>query len=193
MAISLKQIDNNLTGLWAIFLRKQNALNYFTIDSKNFIWSFSAIILIIIFQLYQIPIENEFFKDVQQGDNVNTISATFQMFIILFAWLSWPLMAYVICRLMGLSHNYVRYVTIDNWSSIVSVTIVTLPIIMFQFGLAQGATATLLFLTTFIMISYKWKVAQVSLATTGANAAIITFIDVAFTIALSLMLKNIFA
>lgn len=192
MAISIRQFNDIITGVWALFLRKNNALSYFKINSSSFAWSFSIIIMVIVFQLYMTPIEIAIFNDNAEGISVEQNSIFFQMFILTVNWFSWPFIAYLICKLMGVSEHFIRYVTIDNWSSIVTLTIIAAPVIMFQFGGSSAFSMSAIFFTSMMMLLYKWRVARVALATTGINAAILLFIDLAYTIIISSMMKALF-
>lgn len=188
----LKQIDDIITGVWAIFLRKKNALTYFTVNIENFIWSFSVIILVLVFQLYLTPVEIKIFESASNGTAFEPIDTYFQAFILMINWFLWPVISYVICKLMGLTEHYIRYVIVDNFSSIVTLAIIAMPSILFQFGLSSEIARSLIFFTSFIMLMYKWRVIKVALATSGLNASILLFIDLAATIIVASSLKTIF-
>ncbi|MGL1920425.1 MAG: hypothetical protein OCD03_05325 [Hyphomicrobiales bacterium] len=190
--MNLVQIDRIITGVWAIFLYKKNALSYFVINSRNFFLSFSVIILVLIFQIYMAPLEIEIFSTGISELKLEDTNTSFQFFILMTNWFIWPVVTYVVCNLMGLSHNYMRYVTIDNLSSIVTLTIIATPAVLFQFGLPADAARTLIYMSSFIMLIYKWRVIKLSLATTGANASILLFIDIAVTILVSTIVKTVF-
>lgn len=190
--MNLVQIDRIITGVWAIFLFKKNALSYFTINSRAFFLSFSVIILVLMFQTYMTPLEIQIFDDSVSDLKLDSINTSFQVFILITNWLLWPVITFVICNLMGLSHNYMRYVIIDNLSSIVTLTIIAAPSVLFKFGLPADAAKTLIFMSSFIMLIYKWRVIKLALGTSGMNASILLFIDIAVTILVSTVVKSIF-
>lgn len=190
--MNLQQINDVTTGVWAMFLRKKNAMSYFTINLNNFIWSFSVVVLVLMFQLYMSSIDTFIFDEVPNPQELGMPSIAMLVTTLLIGWFSWPIVAYVICKLMQLEQHYIRYVTIDNWCSMVGVTILAAPFILFQFGLPLGMARSFIFVSTFLLLIYKWRIAQISLATTGLNASILLFIDVAFSVILSMSVKSIF-
>ncbi len=193
MTTGLQQIDANITGAWAIFLRKNNALKYFEVNIQNFIYSFATISLILVFQLYMAPIESQIFSEAANGKILIEKASFLQVFILITNWFLWPLVAYIICKLMNITEHFLRYVIVDNWSAVVTLTLVAAPVILFHFGLPSSVTLSLMFFSSVFMLIYKWRVAKVSLATTGGNAAILLFIDVAFTMVFAFTMKSVFS
>ncbi len=175
MTVNLQQLDGNLTGACALFLRKKNALSYFTINSTHFLWSFAIIFVVIIFKLYTVPFINNLSENPVNSSQMILISR------LLVGSILWPLMAYLVCKILLLDKNFIQYITVDNWSGAVTVVITTLPIILFQLGLPLEITMMLLIFSTLIVLNYKWRIARVALATTGRNAGIMVFINIGST------------
>lgn len=188
--MNLVQIDKAITGVWAIMLRKKNALSYFTIDMTSFVWSFAVIILVMAFQTYMAPLETQIFNSGANKVELGEVMAGYQSFILIVNWFLWPVISFFICKLMGLSANYIRYVIVDNFSSMVTLTIIAAPSILFQFGLSADIAKSFIFFSSFIMLIYKWRVIKVALATSGMYASILLFIDIAATIIVSTVVKN---
>lgn len=189
--MNLVQIDRSITGVWAILLRKKNALSYFSVDATNFAWSFAVIILVLMFQTYMAPLETQIFNAGANKVELGEVMVGWQSFILIVNWFLWPVITFFICKLMGLSGHYIRYVIIDNFSSLVTLTIIAAPSILFQFGLSADLAKSFIFFSSFIMLIYKWRVIKVALATTGMYASILLFIDIAATIIVSTVMTKI--
>ncbi|MCJ8322653.1 MAG: hypothetical protein HRU29_01100 [Rhizobiales bacterium] len=191
MSLNLQLVNDNVTGSWAIFLRRSFALKYFKVDSNNFIWSFSVVLFLIIFQLYVMPFEDEIFdKEVAAG--LTSPNVVYKLIVLIINWFSWPLVAYVICRLMAIEAHFIRYVIVENWTGLITQTLAVVPIMMYQVGVASGMAITAMFFVSLIILLYKWRVAKVALGTTSLNASIILFIDVAYSIIVSYFLSLLF-
>lgn len=189
--MNLVQIDRSITGAWAILLRKKSALSYFSVNSTNFAWSFAVVILVLMFQTYMAPLETQIFNEGANKVELGEVMVGLQSFILIINWFLWPLITFFICKLMGLSAHYIRYVIVDNFSSLVTLTIIATPSILFQFGLPADIAKSLIFFSSFIMLIYKWRVIKVALATTGMYASILLFIDIAVTILVSTLISKI--
>lgn len=180
MLIPLKQVDDNITGIWSILLLKKNALSYIKIDTANFIASFFVVILVILFQNYIAPIEDAIFSTVSTDGEAFKTNIGIQTVILIINWFLWPILAYFVCRLMDLQNAYLSYVTIYNWSSAVTITIITLPFILYQLGMPEKLSMFLILASMISMFVLKWRVIRISLHTNGLNASIMLFIDIAF-------------
>lgn len=191
--MNLRELDGIITGEWTIFLRRKNALNYFNISSSNFFWSFSIIFLVLVFQAYTLPIEMQIFNtSLAENDELIRINYLFQAATLIVNWFLWPVIAYLICKLMGLTQNYIRYVIIDNYSAIVTMTIGVLPSFLYQLSLPTSMVNLLIFISFFVLLLYKWRVIKTALNTNGVNASLLLFIDFSTTIIISYAAKYAF-
>ncbi|MBL1420191.1 MAG: hypothetical protein COC24_006735 [Alphaproteobacteria bacterium] len=191
--MNLMQIDRAITGVWAILLRKKNALRYFSVNATSFAWSFAVVIVVLMFQTYMAPLETQIFNSGDNKIELGEVMMGLQSLILIINWFLWPLITFFICKLMGLSAHYIRYVIVDNWSSVVTLTIIGTPSILFQFGLSADLAKSFIFFSSFIMLIYKWRVIKVALATSGMYASILLFIDIAVTILVSTLISKIIA
>lgn len=192
MSLNLQLVNDNVTGSWAIFLRRSFALKYFKVDSNNFIWSFSVILFLIVFHLYAMPFEVEIFDKVAPG-GLTSPNVFDKIFVLIVNWFTWPLVAYVICRLMAIETHFIRYVIVENWTGLITQTIAVAPVILYQIGFASGMAISAMFIASLVILLYKWRVAKVALGTTSLNASILLFIDVAYSIIVSYFLSSLFA
>lgn len=191
MSLNLKLIDDNVTGAWAIFLRQPFALKYFKLDSNNFVWSFSVILVLILFQIFAMPIENEIF-DNEVATGLSATNISYKIVVLALNWFSWPIVAFIICKLMSIETHFIRYVTIDNWTGLITQTIAIAPVMLFQFGLPSGLAITTMLAASLIILLFKWRVAKLALDTNSLNASILLFVDVAYSIIISFFLTTLF-
>lgn len=188
--MNLREADDIITGVWAIFLRKKNAIGYFRVNTSTFIWSFATIIIVVIFQTYIASIDVR--TTSTESGELAQINSLFQTVIIMVNWFLWPVISFLICKLMGILPHYTRYIIINNFSSIVTLTIIVIPLVLYQFGMSASTVESMSFFSSFILLFYRWRVIKTALATTGVNASILLFVDFSVTIIVSYAIIKLF-
>jgi hypothetical protein len=102
---------------------------------------------------------------------------------------TWPVVAAILARLLGVAHNYVRYMIIYNWMAVLSLTLAVIPHLL---HLAAGAIYFPLILAQiiFILLLYvSWYVAKAGLATTAPVAFAFLLADFALTYGLDALIR----
>jgi|tagenome__1003787_1003787.scaffolds.fasta_scaffold20498698_2 hypothetical protein len=107
----------------------------------------------------------------------------------LLGWVSFPLAAIPLTRLLGLSGRYVPLVIANNWSTVVQVALYT-TVVLVGMILPPELRTTALFAATIAVLAYQWFVIRTALATTGATALGLVVIDVLLSITTSRILDG---
>ncbi len=101
----------------------------------------------------------------------------------------WPIAAAILARVLGASANFVRYVIVYNWMSVIVLAIAVLPSLI-HLAFAPGIAALgILFFAVYLAVGVvNWIVARRALETTGVIAFAFVLADYALSIGMSELL-----
>jgi hypothetical protein len=107
------------------------------------------------------------------------------------AWCTFPLIAIVLTRLLGLGGHYVALIVALNWTAVLQ-TAVFLGVVLLGPLLPEALGALAVMLTTGAILVYQWFVMRTALATTGGIALMLLLIDLIITSMINLGTDRVF-
>lgn len=99
-------------------------------------------------------------------------------------WLTFPVAAVFLTRLLGLTARYVPLVVAANWSAVLQIALYALTVLL-GLLLPRELRTLLLLCATAAVLVYQWFVIRSALATTGGIAFGLVVIDVLLSMATS--------
>lgn len=159
------EVAGAIVGAFRLLLFDAQALARFNLTVEGFWRSFFAAVLIAPFFALMAALE---LKGRLGGTSVAWVVAVeFGAYVV--GWTIYPLLMVYVTRLLGLSHNYVPYIIVFNWGSVVRIAAFFPLIAIGSTGLVpSSAMATLMVVAILVALGYHWIVARVAL---GASAA----------------------
>jgi hypothetical protein len=123
------------------------------------------------------------------GGTVSEFSLAKEYTFLVAVLVLWPIAAAILARVLGASANFVRYVIIYNWMSLIVLAIAIVPSLI-HLAFAPGiATLSFLFIALYLAVGVvNWIVARRALETTGAIALAFVLADYALSIGMSELL-----
>jgi hypothetical protein len=100
------------------------------------------------------------------------------------SWAAFPLLAVVLTRLLGLSHNYVPLIVALNWGAVLQV-LVFLAAVVVGLALPGLLEGLIMLIVTGGILFYQWFVTRSALQTTGGIALMLVLIDLMLNSAIS--------
>jgi hypothetical protein len=125
----------------------------------------------------------------QDGGTVPDLNLAKEYAFLVAVLVLWPVAAAILARVLGASANFVRYVIIYNWMSLIVLAIAIVPSLI-HLAFAPGiATLSFLFIAVYVAVAIvNWIVARRALETTGAIALAFVLADYALSIGMSKLL-----
>lgn len=123
------------------------------------------------------------------GSTVSDLNLAKEYTFLVAVLVLWPIAAALLARVLGVSANFVRYVIVYNWMSLIVLAIAVIPSLI-HLAFAPGvATLSFLFIAVYLALGVvSWIVARRALETTGAIALAFVLADYALSIGLSELL-----
>ncbi len=188
--LSLKDIQNALTGSFLLAKRDIRGLKYFDTDLDGFWRSFLIILPIAPFYLLYAIQEVNMAQAMNPHEPALTASAGFlvaRLFLLVLDWFGFAIAMIFVTRLVALWPKYIPFIAVYNWSSLFVVAASAPLALLLLLGLIPWQTAAMfnLIIVLFI-IYYRWYVARCVLETTSMTAALIVVIDLALSLLLQI-------
>ncbi len=93
-------------------------------------------------------------------------------------WVAFVAVMLAVTRALKLSHNYMRFVTAYNWSSVIAVGLVLVPVLLYSLGVLGLQTTMFFGFFVFLgLVVYAWYVAREALDCSGFVAAGVVFLE----------------
>lgn len=178
----IAEITNAIAGSIMLARRDLAGYRYFEVSPGGFWRSFLAYFLIVPFYLAIANAERGLAADLgaagtREIDNIMPI----RCLVLAAEWIIFPFAMIWVCRMLDLGHGYVRFIVAYNWSSVPAVAFLTLPFLLYQFGIiGSGGTVLAYFVMTGAVICYRWFIARTALDTTPVNATGVVAFDFMF-------------
>jgi hypothetical protein len=120
------------------------------------------------------------------GAAVSDLNLTKEYVYLVAVLALWPVAAAILTRVLGVSANFVRYVVVYNWMSLIALAIAVVPSLI-HLAFAPGIEAlSLLFIAVYLGLGVvSWIVARRALETTSAIAFAFVLADYALSIGLN--------
>lgn len=165
--MNLAHARQSITGAWRLLLRDPRGWDAFDTTVEGFYRSFGAVFFLmplnILFDLYAMRLSEARGRSMAGGDGpgYGLAEMIFSTAALCLEWLLFPIVIYGVLRLLGLAHQYVRYVVAHNWGSVI-VALFNLPaIVLFSLGLIGPTVAVdLMFLALLAVLYYRFIVAR---------------------------------
>lgn len=168
----LNEIVASLMGALSLLRRDTAGLNNFNLTEEGFWRSFFAMVLVLPMAAFAAVT----FRETGETSAVALASRTSANLIL--QWVSFTALMLIFTQSMGLGHNYMRFITVHNWSAVVATLCMMIPLVMHFLGLVSIEAAVVMLIFVFLaMLAYFWFIARVTLETSGLVAAGIVFID----------------
>lgn len=166
------EIVASLTGALRLLRRDRGGFSNFNLTEEGFWRSFFAMALV----LPMSALAAVMFRESTEVSDVALASRT--VVNLALQWAVFTAIMLLFTRMLNLGHNYMRFITAYNWSSVIATCCMMVPVLLFGMGLMgiEGALV-LVFFIFLAMLAYFWFVAREALQTSGSVAAGIVFID----------------
>lgn len=179
--LTFAEIANALQG--SVMLARRDTAGYsrFDISADSFWRSFLAIALVAPLYLAVSSLGGDPAAGTGPVD-VETPSMLVRLMVLAAEWVAYPAAMALVTRLLGVQHNYVPYVIVYNWTSVLAMAAVTPPFLLNAFGLIDTQMTIYLFVAlSLAVIYYRWYIARTALDTSGLTAAGIVAFDMVFS------------
>ncbi len=184
-----QEVIRSLKGAALLARRDPSALGYFNLSIEGFWRSFAALLLVA--PIFFIFAGLDFAADTtaERQDGVTPAAdgryASIAVLLII-SWASFPLIMVPVARVLGLSHRYVTYIIVFNWTSVLAELILATPIALLYMGLFGVDTARGVYgIALLLVVVYRWYIAKTALETTGLNASAMVLLEFTLSIAIS--------
>lgn len=161
----------SIRATWRLLLRDPGAWDELDVSTEGFFRSFGAIAL-----LFPLNILSDLFAmrlSEARPDVETTIplehgygagEVIFSTLALCIEWLLFPVVAYLLLRLLGLTERFVSYVVVHNWARVI-IELFNLPaIVLFSAGLASVSLALdLLLVSLGVSLYFRVQIARSAL------------------------------
>lgn len=176
-----QEILDSLYGAWRILRMDPGALGYFNQSVEGFWRSFFAIVLVVPIFAFITYVGTESAPEEQQVAAVLApgTSVIVHTLALLLAWAAFPTAMIWLTRMLNLSHRYVVYIIVWNWSNVISAVIFLIVMLLLVTGiLSQGVVGVLGIFAFGYVLFYSYLVARAGLDCTGGTAIGIVVFEV---------------
>lgn len=168
----LNEIAASLTGAVRLLRRDTGGLSNFNMTEEGFWRSFFAIALVLPLVAFSVVMFRE-------NTEVSTAALASRTSVnLVLRWVAYAAVMLLFTRSLDLGHNYMRFITVHNWCTVIAALFMIVPVLLHGLGLVSITAAK--FVVIFIlltMLAYYWFVARETLQTSGFVAAGVVFID----------------
>lgn len=197
--MNLSHFAASVTAAWRLFMRDPRAWDDLDVSTEGFFRSFGAILLIL-----PLNIMSDLFamRLAQERPDVETTipleggygpgEMFFSTFVLGVEWLLFPLFAYFLLRVLGLTSRFVHYVVAHNWGRVI-IELFSLPaILLFATGLVSVSVALdLLLVALGFSLYYRAQIARSALETGWGLALGIALLEILLTIFFAVSVSQI--
>ncbi len=182
-----------------LFLRDPKAWDELDVSTDGFFRSFSAILLIlplnIMSDLFALRLAQDRpgLRDGMRGaDGYGVGDMAFSTLALGLEWVLFPVLAFLLLRLLGLTGSFVRYVVAHNWGRVV-IELFSLPaIVLFASGLVSASVALdLLLVALGFSLYYRMQIARSALEIGWVLALGIALLEILFMIMFALGVSQV--
>ena len=166
------EIVASLYGAVRLLRRDAGGLNDFNLTEEGFWRSFFAMVFVL-------PLSAFAAVTFRENPDVSAMAVASRTIVNLtLQWAAFTAAMLAYTRALQLSHNYMRFITAYNWSSVVATLCMMVPVLLHNLGLLGIWGALMLVFFVFLaMLTYFWYVAREALNCSGFVAAGVVFMD----------------
>lgn len=177
---SQAEIRQALEGAWLLAKGDASGMGRFDLSVDGFWRSFSAILIVA--PAYALLLLEQYGRLGWPEQTVATVMA--ELIAYVAGWLTFPVAAIFLTRLLGLSSRYVPLIVASNWTAVLQITLYMGVVIL---GLPMPEQLRTLFLlaATIAVLVYQWFVVRTALETSSGTAFGLVVIDILLSLAVS--------
>ncbi|WP_421724909.1 hypothetical protein [Bauldia sp.] len=178
------EVERSLTGAWALFLDRGDALQWFDFSVDGFWRSFRAIILVI--PAYFAFVVAEPIMATAVTDEAPSPNLAAGAVALVLEWIALPIVLAVIAGQLGIAARYGAFIVARNWASVVAIAPTGVVAVLLLLGLiGPVATNFLMFIILLVMLRYSYIVARRTLEIGPGFAVGIVALDVGLSLTIS--------
>lgn len=185
------EISSSVYGAYRLARLDAGGLHYFNLSVEGFWHSFFAAILVAPAYIALVLVRRQ-----SEGEGEGEAFSVLLPEILAYAlgWIIWPLVMFVVAHFFRYGANFVTYIVVYNWASVIQM-IVLLPLaVLTQGGVLPEQIAPVIgVMATVYVLFYLWFVARTALGAREWNAAAIVALDVSIGLMLSTGIAKLFA
>ncbi|MEO9528101.1 hypothetical protein [Roseibium sp.] len=187
--IGLGEIRAALDGSWLLLRNRPEGMAFFDQSIGGFWRSFLVIFLLVPAFLVSGLAEQRFYfiENLYHPDSFPGDAFWFAQAVGLGAdWLALPAVLAVLAVPMGISHRYVPFIVVHNWTSLLASIPYLVSYLLFLLGVISPGFAVLFSLTCLVaVIWYRYQVARIALQTGISLSIGIVVLEVLMTLVIS--------
>jgi hypothetical protein len=168
---------------------------YFNISVEGFWRSFFAAVLIAPAYVGLIIVRDIGLSPevADSGPLPETFNFLPEVFTYIMGWIIWPLAMLIVVRLLNQTQNYVPYIIVYNWASVIQIAILLPVAILTRGGIfPEQAAAIIGIIATLVVLFYLWFVTRTVLQVRDWAAAGVVVMDVLIGVLISNLGSAIF-
>lgn len=187
--IPIDEIRRSSVGAWRLFMGEASGMTGFNTSFEGFLRSFGVIVLLFPLFLVFCSAELMILAGLEEQDAPLPSPGFYfgaRSVVLIVDWLAFPVLMIFIARLLDLGSRYVPYIVAYNWTALVAVVPLSLPLIFYGYDLIPALVALVLsILGLGIVMRYRWFVAVTALGVGGWTAFGLVVIDLALSFTLT--------
>ncbi len=166
------EVVSSLIGAARLLRRDVGGLSNFNMTEEGFWRSFFAMALV----LPLVAVAAVTFRENTEVGAAALASRTSVNLVL--QWAAYTAVMLLFTRSLDLGHNYMRFITVHNWCTVIATLCMMVPVLLHGLGLLSITAAMfVVFFILLTMLAYFWFVARETLETSGFVAAGVVFID----------------
>jgi len=193
--VSLGEIRAALDGSWLLLRNRPEGMAFFDQSIQGFWRSFSVIFLLIPAFLVSGLAEKEFYfaENMFHPDAFPDGSYwTAQFFGLAVDWITLPILLALVAVPIGISHRYVPFIVVRNWTSLLASVPYMITYLLFLLGIIPPGIAVLLsFSCLLAVLWYRYLVARIALQAPISLAIGVVVLDVLLTLVISQLVGHL--
>ncbi len=166
------EIVASLYGAVRLLRRDPGGLNDFNLTEEGFWRSFFAMAFVL-------PLSALAAVTFRENTDISAMALASRATVNLtLQWAAFTAAMLAYAHAFQLSHNYMRFITAYNWSSVIATCCMMVPVLLYNVGILGSEGALVLVFFIFLaMLTYFWYVAREALDCGGFVAAGVVFMD----------------
>lgn len=187
--ITMTEIRAALDGSWLLLRNRPEGMAFFDQSIHGFWRSFQVVFLLIPFFLLAGLSERQiyFLENLFHPEGFpNRAFWSAQAFGLGVDWIALPLIMAALASPIGISHRYVPFIVVRNWTSLLASIPFTINYILFLLGIIPTGIALLLSLTCVVVVLwYRFLVARIALQATVSLAIGVVVLDILLSLVIA--------
>lgn len=187
--ITMSEIRAALDGSMLLLRNRPEGMSFFDQSIQGFWRSFGVVFLLLPLVLVSGLAEKQFYfsENLYHPEGFpDSAFWTAQLFGLGIDWIALPLILAVLAVPIGISHRYVPFIVVRNWTSLLASIPYLITYLMFLLGIISPGIAVLLSFSCLVAVLwYRFLVARIALQATISLAIGIVVLDILLTLVIS--------